>query len=386
MTNKVNPTHGIRKLVFCSNTAWFLYNFRLDLIKKSIELGFNVVALAPKDSYAEKLSEVGCRFVPINIDNKGVNPIRDLILFFRFLVALYKEKPDLFLAATVKPNVYGSIAAYILSIPTINNITGLGTVFIRKNWVTKVVEFLYKNSLRHSKAVLFENNDDLDIFISEGLAPKKVSRRLPISGVDLDRYHPVERQSDKGDSRIFLLVARMLWDKGIGEFIEAAKLIKIDYPAAQFQLLGFLNVENNTAITRDQISEWEREGIVTYLGSPDDIRPFLADCDCLVLPSYREGLSVALLEAASMAKPIVATNTVGCKDVVIDGITGYLVNVKDSKNLAMHLKKIILHSDAELIEMGKKGRKFMEEQFDNSKIVMAYCDEIEKCIEKSSVQ
>jgi glycosyltransferase involved in cell wall biosynthesis len=330
------------------------------------------------------------------MDNRGTHPLRDALLLMRLIRVLRAERPAAMLGYTVKPNIYGSIACHLLGIPTINNISGLGAVFISHGWVTQVVQFLYRQALARSAHVFFQNGDDEALFLSRGLAPKGRTGLLPGSGVDLVRFAPVVRFapiSAEGDSlrgseqqaaRLFrfLLIARMLWDKGVGEYLEAARVLRQAHPqiesAVEFALLGFLDVKNPAAISRDQMNAWVEEGVVKYLGSTDDPRPFVAGADCVVLPSYREGTSRSLLEAAAMARPIITTDVEGCREVVDDGINGLLCQVRSGKDLAKKMSRMLSLPVEERDQKGRAGRAKMERQFDEQIVIDRYLSVLDR--------
>jgi len=364
------------KVVIALNAAWNLVNFRAGLIRGLIAAGHEVVAVAPPDKYVPRLAELGCRYVPLSMDNKGTHPGRDLLLFWRFLQLLYREKPAVYLGYTVKPNIYGSLAAHILRIPVINNVAGLGTVFIRTGWLTRLVRGLYRLALSRSTKVFFQNEEDRVLFVSQKLVSAAVTDRLPGSGIDLDRFISVPLP-DKTPLR-FLLIARMLWDKGVGEFVEAARILKNQGINAEFCLLGFLDVQNPTAISRQQMDEWIKEGTICYLGVSDNVAEEIALADCIVLPSYyREGTPHTLLEAAAMARPIVTTDSVGCRDVVDDGVNGYLCKPRDAIDLAGKMARVAALSHAERTAMGQRGREKMEREFDEQIVVNKYLQAIQ---------
>lgn len=361
-----------RRIVIALNTAWNLVNFRAGLIRALVAEGYEVVAVAPNDEYASRLAELGCRFVAMPMDNKGTHPGRDLLLFFRFLNFLRHERPDVFLGYTIKPNVYGSLAAHVLGIPVVNNIAGLGTAFIRNSWLTRLVRLLYKTAFSRSSHVFFQNNEDLHMFVERGLVPADKVSRLPGSGVDLGVFHYVPMPSLENRSFCFLLVARLLWDKGVGEYVEAARMVRRKYPATTFQLLGFLDVKNQTAVSSAQMDDWIDEGVVEYLGVADDVKPYLAAADCVVLPSYREGVPRSLLEAAAIGRPIVTTDAIGCRDAVDDGVNGLLCCVGDASDLAEKMQRIVEMSQSERALMGNAGRKKMELEFDEKIVIERY--------------
>lgn len=364
------------KVIIVLNTAWNLVNFRAGLIRALVAEGHEVVAVAPQDEYAPRLAALGCRFVALPMDNKGTHPGRDLLLFLRFLSLLRRERPDVFLGYTVKPNVYGSLAAHALGIPVVNNIAGLGAVFIRDNWLTRLVRLLYKTALSRSQHVFFQNDEDMRQFVEQGLVVADKVSRLPGSGVDLSSFYYSPMQPLGNRTFRFLLVARLLWDKGVGEYVEAARMVRRQYPTAIFQLLGFLDVKNPTAVSRAQMDEWVAEGVVEYLGVADDVQPYLAAADCVVLPSYREGVPRSLLEAAAMGRPIVTTNAVGCRDAVSDGVNGLLCRVADAGDLAEKMAQMIALSPEDRAAMGQRGREKVEREFDERVVIKRYLDVI----------
>lgn len=373
------------KVVIALNTAWNLLNFRVGLISALIANGYEVVAVAPHDEYASRLAALGCRFEALPMDNKGTHPGRDLLLLFRFLRLLRKERPDVFLGYTVKPNIYGSLAAHVLGIPVVNNIAGLGAVFMRDNWLTRLVRLLYKTALSQSKHVFFQNNEDLQLFIEQGLVkPDKVSR-LPGSGINLDTFSYTPLQSLQNRPFCFLLVARLLWDKGVGEYVDAARMLRHTYPEVKFQLLGFLDVKNPSAVSSEQMADWVKEGIVEYLGVADDVKPHLIAADCVVLPSYREGVPRSLLEAAAIGRPIVTTNTTGCRDAVDDGVNGLLCQVRDAKDLADKMRNMLEMTALERDMLGAAGRKKMEHEFDEKVVINRYLHIIQDILPATSL-
>lgn len=368
-----------RKILVAANATWNLVNFRVGLIRGLVAAGYEVVAVAPSDEYAPQLTELGCRYVPLSMDNKGTHPGRDLLFFLRFLRLLRKESPAICLGYTIKLNIYGSLAAHARGIPVINTIEGLGAVFMQKTWLTHLVSRLYRMSLLRSSKAYFLNDEDMALFIDDGLVPKPVADRLPGIGVDLDRFTPVPL-SGKTPLR-FLLIARMLWDKGVGEFVEAARILKKQGLDANFCLLGFLDVQNPAAISRQQMDEWIAEGVIHYLGVSDNVAEEIAQADCIVLPSYyREGTPRTLLEAAAMARPIVTTDSVGCRDVVDDGVNGYLCKPRDAVDLADKISKMVALSHSKRTAMGLRGREKMEREFDEKIVINKYLTVIEEVL------
>ncbi len=367
------------KILVSINAAWNIYNFRSGLLLALMETGFEVIAAAPADGYEAKLEAIGCRVVPLPMDNSGTNPIRDGLLFLRYLKLLRRERPNAFLGYTIKPNVYGSLACRQLGIPVINNVSGLGTAFIRNTWLTRCVKTLYRWALSGSAVVYFQNEDDRFLFVESSIVRTAQARLLPGSGINLERFKP--QPGGTGSPPVFLLVARLLWDKGVGEFIEAANIVKARHPESRFQLLGFLDAGNRTAVPRESVEQWVNEGSVEYLGDTDDVRPFIAASDCVVLPSYREGTPRSLLEAAAMARPIVATDVPGCRQIVDHTQNGYLCEVRNPDDLAEKLLRFIKLSPAERLHMGEMGRLKMEREFDEQIVILEYLTTLERLLD-----
>ncbi len=359
------------KIIFAGNTAWGMYNFRKPILQYFIQNGTEVIVICPKDKiYQEKLWSIGCKCYTIDIEAKGNNPIKDMKTMWQIRRILKKENPDCCFFYTIKPNIYGSMAAASLNIPYIPIITGLGYVFLVDNYVSKIAKFLYKIAFKRAKQVWFLNQDDVNAFKKEKLIDENKISILKGEGIDVNKFeiHHTNKEIS------FLLVARMLWDKGVGEFVEAAKMLKAKYPDTKFRLLGFLNVDNPSAISKEQMEEWIKEGDIEYLGTTNDVRPFLYDASCIVLPSYREGISFSLMEGAASGKPLVTTNAIGCKDIVDNEVTGYLCKLKDSIDLAKQMEKIILMPEVERIKMGLKGREKIKNEFGINLVINKYAE------------
>jgi glycosyltransferase involved in cell wall biosynthesis len=364
------------RVVIAVNTSWNIVNFRAGLVRALVANGYEVVAVAPRDEYSTHLARLGCRYVSLAMDNKGTSPRRDIALTFRFMRLLWREQPDIYLGFTIKPNVYGSLAAHALGIPTINNIAGLGTAFIRATWLTQLVKTLYRAALARSHTVFFQNEDDRTLFLEDRLVRREKTALVPGSGVELSRFRPRAAETADGDFR-FLLIGRLLWDKGIREFVEAARIVRRRSPRTRFQLLGFLDVENRTAISRETVDGWIREGIIEYLGAADDVREHIARADCVVLPSYREGTPRSLLEGAAMAKPLIATDVPGCRQVVDAGENGLLCVSGDASSLAARMLEMLQMSRDQRLAMGAASRAKVEREFDERVVIGRYHAAIE---------
>lgn len=342
----------------------------MNLVRSLQAEGHEIHTIAPTDDYTHFLTEVGCIHHTLKMDSRGANPIKDLGLIFE-LHSIYKRvKPDVILHYTIKPNVYGSLAASFLKIPVVNNVCGLGTVFLKDDLLSSIAMLLYRVSFKFPKKVFFQNPDDLKLFLDKKLVSKNTVDLLPGSGIDLGRFKPVSFQ--RNHKFTFLLISRLITDKGILEYIDAVKKLKAEGLEARFQVLGAIDPEHKRGIKREVIQEWINSGTIEYLGTTKDVRHFIELADCVVLPSYREGTPRTLLEAASSSKPIVATNVPGCNQVVEDKITGLLCNIKDSEDLAAKMRSMANYDDETLKTMGINGRRKMEAEFDESIVIDKY--------------
>ncbi len=366
----------MKKIVISINTSWNIYNFRMGLIKALQEEGYKIYAVAPKDEYVKKLQEKGVECFDIFMNNKGTNPIEDIKTIWEYY-KIYKEiKPGIALHYTIKPNIYGTIGAKLAGVKVINNISGLGTVFLNNSISSKIGRNLYKIALKFSNKVFFQNPYDRELFIENRLVDKGKTDLLPGSGIDTQKFKPLLKESS-GKFK-FLFIARLVRDKGIIEYVEAAKEILQKYKNAQFQILGAFYPGNPTAITKEQMQKWQDEGIVNYLGTSDRVSQIIKESDCVVLPSYREGLSRVLLEAASMEKPIITTDTPGCKDVIDNETSGFLCEVKNAKSLAKQMERMLNLSAKQREEMGKRGREKIVKEFDESIVINKYIQAVKE--------
>ncbi|KAA8596473.1 glycosyltransferase family 4 protein [Vibrio cyclitrophicus] len=371
----------LKTVVITSNTSWYLYNFRKNTILALIKEGYRVVAVSPKDDYSQKLAELGAEYQHIEIDQGGTNPVKDVGTFFGFLDLYRKIRPDVVLNFTPKNNIYSTLVASLLGAKSVNNIAGLGMVFINENITAKLARFLYKISQPRAHTIFFQNNEDRELFAKHRLAPLDITDRVPGSGADLTRFS-LSPSDDDGVVR-FLLIARMLYDKGIGHYVEAARELKSKYgDKVEFCLLGFLDVNNPSAVSKVEMSAWVEEGIVNYLGTSDNVEAEIAKVDCMVLPSfYREGVPKSLLEACAMGKPIVTTDNVGCRETVDDGINGYLCELRSTSSLVEKLELMINLPHAQRLSMGEKSRIKVENEFDEQIVINKYLQAVKSAIE-----
>lgn len=369
MKNTGESSRDSPLVIIAANTAWSVANFRSELITQLQKAGYATLALAPEDEYVER---VPCRFIPIHINRMGTNPIEDLRLL-RELKGIYRElRPFAVLHFTAKLNIYGTLAARRLEIRCISNISGLGSGFISGGPISWIQEALYRIANRYAEVVFFQNPDDARYFRERRLLRPEQVDLLPGSGVDLTCFAPQPKPA--GGPFVFLLIARLIKDKGIYEYVDAARTLKAKYSGTEFRLMGFLDNSNPTAITKEEVRRWSNDGTITYVGRCEDVRDMIAQSDCVVLPSYREGTPRTLLEAASMAKPLVTTDVPGCRQVVDHGSSGYLCRAKDAADLADKMERVLQLEKTERERMGLRGRVKMEQEFDQAIVIGKYLE------------
>lgn len=363
-----------RSLVISANTGWYIANFAQGLVRGLSDAGYRPVIVAPEErpgQAAACAAALGVEWITLGIDRAGFNPLTDLRLLAEYRAILKRLRPLAFLGFTIKPNLYGVLAARSLAIPAIANINGLGTAFIRGGALEMLVTTLYRAALRGGPTVFFHNPDDRALFVARNIVATDQARLVPGSGIDLDHFAAAPLPN--GPPR-FLLIGRMLRDKGVREFVAAARVLRDGPPKARFQLLGGIDEGNRTAIARAEFDGWIREDLIEHLGETQDVRPFIAQATAVVLPSYREGLPRALLEAAAMARPLVATDVPGCREVVEDGVNGMLCAARDPTALASAMRKMAGLPRARLEAMGAASRLKVQQRFSVERVVGAYLD------------
>ena len=363
-----------KRLVLVSNTSWSLWNFRLELMRTLRESGFDVVTVAPKDDYSQYLEREFRHYNLRNLDRKGANLFKDFKLFIEFIKLYGKIEPDLVINFTIKPNIYSSIAAKLLGIPSISVLSGLGYVFLRKSFLKNLVKALYWAAFKCNKYVVFLNKHDLqelkDITGTKGIV-------IPGEGINPSFFSPNICKREEKKKFIFLFIGRFLKDKGIVELIEASKKLYNNNKNFQLWLLGGVDRGNPASLKESDLEELRKLPFVKILPFTRDVRPYICSSDCVVLPSYREGLSRTLLEAMSMEKPIITTNVPGCKDLCFDGLNGFVVKPRDSEELYLVLKKMVELTPEKRMFMGKSGRKLILEKFSKQVVLKQYIELIE---------
>ena len=359
------------KIIFTSNSSWSIYNFRKNLLLKLQSLGYQIICVSPKSNYQDKLKELGflCRTISINSSSTGF--MSNIKILFN-LYNTYKDiNPDIVMHNAAKPNIYGAIICRVLNIPAINNISGLGTLFLNNKISSKFGRYLYRISQKKVHTVFFQNSDDMSLFIEGNLVKKEQSKLIPGSGVDLVKFKPCKRKQNEVEK--FAFIGRLLRDKGIFEYIQAAELALKKYKQkCKFYVLGDIYKENPTAVTDQQLSKWIDKNIIIYLKKTDLVEEKMKNFDCIVLPSYREGLSKVLLEASAMGIPSITTNVPGCRDIVEDSQNGFICNAKDVVSLFNSIERFIHLSDEQKNKMSQYSRKKAEEQFDENIVINSY--------------
>lgn len=364
---------GPLHVLLTGNTTFKIANFRQGLIRRLIAEGHRVSVLSPPDDYVPTIQALGCEYVPLIMDRNGTSVTVEASLLMSIIRKVRNMRPDVVFSYTIKNNIYSGFACRILGIPFIPNVTGLGPAFGDRALLNSTVRFLYGAAFKKAQAVFFQNSDDLSLFTNAELCAASIARLLPGSGVDLRLFAECPRIASPGEAVRFLLVARMLWDKGVGQFIEAARAVRQLYPNARFQLLGPLDPDSRSGISGEQIESWAAEGVAEYLGSTRDVRPYLEQADCVVLPSYyREGTPRALLEACAIGRPIITTDMPGCRDVVVDGVNGLLIAPSDVNALIEACSRVVRTTPDQRSKMGRASRRIAEERYDEGIVIDAY--------------
>ena len=378
---RLAPNHGSpepKRLVVCSNTSWYLFNFRLTLIDALKKAGHEVCSAAPRDAYSTRLSRHVTAHYDLNFSSSNLNPLTELRTLLKFRHMLVALKADVLLSFTPKPNIYGGIAAATTRTRVINNVAGLGSGFVgRGTYLPALLRGLYRVALSRSDFLFFQNPEDHRLFLEGGIAREENSLVIPGSGVDLTRFahHPMP-QPDAGPCH-FLFVARMLRAKGVLEFLEAARRIESEFPGrARFTLCGSFDIDNSDAVPKSVIEKFSDCPSIVFAGHVDDILPYLRDSHCVVLPSYyREGVPRSLLEALAIGRPIITTDMPGCRET-LNGHNGLVVPPRDVHSLYEAMTELMNLTPVELHTMGTASRRHAEERFDENIVINAYLQRV----------
>ena len=366
-------------IAIAANNLWNIVNYRAGLLRALRVEGHELVVIAPKGPEVAAVEELSASFHPLPMEPRGTSPLADLRLVMRYRRLLKRLKPDAFLGFTAKPNIWGAAAAHSLGIPVIANVSGLGAVFVRGGPLRLLVERLYRYALRRPAIVFFQNGDDRDLLVSRRIVGPGQAQLLPGSGVDLDHFELAPTPREGARPFTFLFAGRLLWAKGVAEFIAAGEALRAKGLDVRLQILGLPEPAGPTAVPLSVLEAWQAKGAADYLGSTGDVRPAIAAADCVVLPSYyREGVPHILLEAAAMGRPVITTDMPGCRDAVDDGRTGMLCEPRSAEALAEAMERMAALSPAKRSAMGKSARSKMEREFDQRIVHRRYIDALDQ--------
>lgn len=350
------------KILILANNDVGLYKFRKELIQELINQGNNIFISLPNGTFVQPLIDMGCTFIETKVDRRGINPFTDFKLLTHYLKMLMTIKPDMVITYTVKPNVYGGIVSRIMKVPYATNITGLGTAFQHDGLLKKFIVFLYKLSCKKAKVVFFENEENKNVFIDNNIVKEENTCKLNGAGVNLGEYQFSDYPTE--DKIRFLFIGRVMKEKGVDELFEVVKRIKSEYDNILFDIVG--PFEDNY---KDVITELQKQGCIEYYGFQSDVKPFIKQSCCFVLPSYHEGMANTLLECGAMGRPLITSNIYGCKEAVVDSESGFLVSVRNSEDLYKKIKRFIELPYEDKVIMGQTSRKYIESVFDKKKVV-----------------
>lgn len=356
----------MKKVLMLGNSDIVIYNFRRELIEKMIKSGYEVYVSLPYSKRTEALKDMGCIFINTEINGRGTDIFEDIKLCLQYLKTLIKVRPDVVLTYTIKPNIYGGIACRLMRIPYICNITGLGSGYLKNGLVKKIIKILSRISYKKATKIFFQNTSDMNTLINDNILTRNYDL-LPGSGVNLERYNLLD-YPDKESEVNFSFIARVMKDKGIDEYLEAAKSIKVNYPRVNFSIIGKIEEVKYRSI----LSEYERRGIIKYEGFNDDIIHVIEKSNCIINPSYSEGMSNVLLEGAACGRPLIASDIPGCREIIDNDINGLLFNVKSAEELIEKIDKFINLDYREKVLMGLAGRIKVQDSFNRDIVVDKY--------------
>ncbi|WHY00419.1 glycosyltransferase family 4 protein [Neobacillus sp. DY30] len=358
------------KILILANFGMGLYNFRKELIEELINNNNEVYISLPNDEYVPKLKSLGCKFIDTPVSRRGTNPITDFKLLMNYKRIISSIKPNVVLTYTIKPNVYGGLACRMSNVTCIANITGLGTAVENGGYLQKITMLLYRISLKKAKCVFFQNKENEELFIKKKIVNGK-HKIIPGSGVNLNHYSLLDYPLEKSIN--FLFISRVMKEKGIDQYLDAATFIKRKYPNTVFNIVGFCE-----DTYEEKLKDMQDKGIIKYHGKQSDVREFHKISHCTIHPTYYpEGMSNVLLESAACGRPIITTNRSGCREIVDDGVNGYVINQEDSEDLIQKIEKFLQLSYGYKKQMGLAGRKKVEKEFDRKIVVDNYLEQIE---------
>ena len=363
------------KILITANIMWNIKNFRKNLILALLSSGYELIVLASFDGYEDEVKSWGCKVFDLKMNPLELNPLKGLLLLRHFRNKFKLIQPDIILSFTIKNNIIGSIAANLEGIPLVPNITGLGTAFTSGRLLKLIATILYRIAFINHEIIFFQNPDDKSLFQNLGIASSKKAFVLPGSGIDLGEFKFHKLHND--DNPLFVMISRLIKDKGAEEFLDATRIVKKRYPHANFIIVGSHDIRDKRAISTIKLKQWKEDGVGCHLHFGVDILALLRQATAVVLPSYREGAPRSLIEASSTGRACISTNTTGCNFIVDDNITGFLCKPRDTLDLADKISNFINLSYEEKVQIGFKARKKMEREFSVEIIIEKYISCIE---------
>ncbi len=361
----------MKRVLFLVNHDVVIYNFRLEIVERLLKEGHEVIISSPYGERIELLKELGCQYIEVQLERHGTNPVRELQLLWYYKKLIARVKPDMIFSYTIKPNLYGAIAAGMNHVPIVANITGLGTAVEGTGLLQKGMVWFYKMAFGKVQTVFVQNTENRQYFIDNHITVDKL-KLLPGSGVNLERFCVLDYPTDEKVE--FVFISRIMKEKGIDQYLDAAKYIRQKYPQTMFHICGFCEEEYE-----ETLKALEEKGIIKYHGLIMDVKEVLKYTHCTIHPTYYpEGLSNVLLESSACGRPIITTDRSGCREVIDDGVNGYMIPQKDSEALIAAIEKFLALSNEERKAMGLAGRKKVEKEFDRQIVVDAYMKELER--------
>lgn len=365
-----NYVNSKKKVMIITNSLGGLYSFRKELIQEMINNNYKVVIIAPENERALFFESLGCKYIELIMDRRSTNPVSDLKLLCTYLKVIKNEKPDIVLTYTIKPNVYGGIACQVLNVPYLTNVTGLGTAVESRGILQRISLLLYRLGLKKSSLVFFQNEKNLQYFSKKNIVSDN-NKLIPGSGVNLSQHKFEEYPDEDGTIRL-LFVGRLMKAKGLNELLQAAQIIRGKFPFVEFHLVGSKEEDYSNELTK-----LEKKGIIKYHGRQSDVHSYMKTSHAIINPSYHEGMSNVLLEAASSGRPVLASNVPGCKETFDESISGLSFEAKNVSSLVETITKFINMPYKDKVDMGLAGRKKMELEFDRKIVVAEYMKAIE---------
>lgn len=365
-----------KKILILANHFITIYAFRRELVEELLSSGYKVMIALPASKDVSYFSNIGCEIIDTPLERRRANPLSDFKLLLQYVNIIKKVNPDIVLTYTIKPNIYGGIASRVCGVKTLHTVTGLGSVYIQDMWQKKIVALLNKIAFKNAELIFFLNEENREFYKDMNIiGSSQTTLVVPGSGVNLERFKFHELNSE--GKLIFTFVGRVLKDKGIEEFLLAAKTIKEKYENVEFNVVGFVDEEKYIKMLND----FENNGIIHYYGKRNDIPEIMVYSSCIVLPSYGEGRGTVLQEGAAIGRPLITCDTYGCKENVEDGVNGFLCKVADVKSLAEQIEKFINLPYESKVEMGKKSREKAEREFDRRIVTNIYLEKIREALE-----